>query len=728
MNPIRLGASLLAIVSAAALVACGGGGGSTTSTTSEPALAAGAPDATTQQAVNVTDSAAVVQVALGEKVSETRVGRTLFEYVYKLSATGGAQSVQGVVAKLTGGGAGMTVVQGTVYVGDLAAGASVTPPGTVTFRQDRTTAFDANALAWTLTPFQPPSASACTGLVSNVGETSLFPANVAIITAVFAPATAASGNTPAVPEHCNLAGTIRAGRVGEQSSPGVTQTYAIKWQVRLPTTWNGRYVHEGGGGLDGSVPATTSRLAAGYAQGGDDSGHDNAVNNDPLAAGTGAFGTDPQARTDFFYQAITDTTTVARGLQTLYYNKLPDKAYFEGCSMGGREAMMATQRLGQYYDGVVVGDPGFRLPLNAVQVTANVKALAQLANSMGLVSSTGAPLLNNTFTNQDLQLVSKAVLDACDATDGLVDGMVNKPLMCTTPVVAPVLNALQCAGAKTPTCLTAGQISTIQAMYSAAVTPQGRTPYFPWMWDPGIAGCTSAVDCNTPTATNISGGWRSWKIGSFQNNLATAVNNALDFTGSAGGAFLTVLDPTPPNVPSPTANEGVFKLILNYDLDVFYDSIMNTTAKFPRSTYTEMTADSTDLSVFRNRGGKVVIYQPQSGGPFSALAMVDWYQHLNIASGGTASDYTAAQSYARLFLMPGAQHCGGGPSTSTIDAFGAVVNWVENGTAPARIVGTAPAATPWPGRTRPLCPFPAYAKYNGSGSIESEANFTCTVD
>jgi hypothetical protein len=103
-----------------------------------------------------------------------------------------------------------------------------------------------------------------------------------------------------------------------------------------------------------------------------------------------------------------------------------------------------------------------------------------------------------------------------------------------------------------------------------------------------------------------------------------------------------VLDPTPPNVPSPTANEGVFKLILNYDLDAFYDSIMNTTAKFPRSTYTEMTVDSTDLSVFRNRGGKVVTYQPQSGGPFSALSMVDWYQHLNIASGGTTSDYTAA--------------------------------------------------------------------------------------
>jgi feruloyl esterase len=347
---------------------------------------------------------------------------------------------------------------------------------------------------------------------------------------------------------------------------------------------------------------------------------------------------------------------------------------------------------------------------------------------MNLVSSTGAPLLNNTFTDQDLQLVSKAVLDACDALDGLVDGMVNKPLACTTAVVTPVLNALQCAGAKTPTCLTAGQIDAVQKIYGDPVTPGGQHPYFPWMWDPGIAGCTSATDCNTPSATNIATGWRSWKIGSFQSNLATATNNALDFTGAAGGAFLTVVAPTPPILPAPTANEGVFKVILNFDLDAFYASIFNTTSDFPRSTYTEMTVDSTDLSALRNHGGKVIIYQPQTGGPFSPLAMIDWYNQLNAASGGTATDYSSVQSYARLFLMPGAQHCGGGPSTSTIDPFSAVVNWAENGVAPARIVGTAPNATPWPGRTRPLCPFPAYAKYSGSGSIESEANFVCTVE
>jgi hypothetical protein len=162
MNRLRLRTSLLAMVAAAFLAACGGGGSSSSS--SEPPLAAGVPDATTLQAVAVADSSAVIQVALGEKVSETRVNRTVFEYVYKLSVTGGGEALQGLVAKLTGGGTGLSVVQGTVYVGDLAAGASATPAGTITIRQDRTNAFDANALTWTLTPFQAPGAATCAGL------------------------------------------------------------------------------------------------------------------------------------------------------------------------------------------------------------------------------------------------------------------------------------------------------------------------------------------------------------------------------------------------------------------------------------------------------------------------------------------------------------------------------------------------------------------------------------
>jgi len=726
MNRVRLGMNLVAAAAAAILVACGGGGSSSTS--SDSSLAAGAPNATSLQAVTVSDSAGVVQVALGEKLSETRVNRTVFEYVYKLSVTGGRDAQQGLVAKLTGGGAGLSVVQGTVYVGNLAAGASATPAGTITIRQDRTNAFDANALIWALTPFQSPSAASCAGLASNVTETSLFPPQVAVTAAVLAPATAASGATPGLPEHCNVTGTISAGRVGEESSPGVNQTYAIKWQIRLPTDWNGRFVHEGGGGTDGSVPGTTSRLSAGYVMAADDSGHDNNTNNDPLAAGTGTFGTDPQARVDFAYSAIDRTQQVAKGLMQLYYNKPQQYAYFEGCSMGGREAMMVTQRLPTAFDGVVVGDPGFKFASMLTHAIYNSQVLGSLATSMGLLSRNGLPLVNNTYTNQDLQLISKAVLDACDALDGLADGIVNKPLQCTSALVYPKLDALQCSGPKSATCLSAAQIDTFKKIYEGPVTPSGARPYYPWMWDPGIAGCTSAVDCNTPTATNISTGWRSWKLGQFVTNPATSENSASDFTSSRGGAAATVIVPTPPILPANVNNEGTTAMLMGFNLDQWIALSHGTSAKFPVSGYDLLETSTDTLAPFANHGGKVVIWQPQSGGPFSPMAMVDWYQKLNLNNGGTTSDYSKTQQYARLFLLPGSQHCGGGPSTSTIDPFGAVVQWVENGTPPAKIVGTAPAATPWPGRTRPLCPFPAYAKYNGSGSIESEANFTCTVD
>jgi len=373
----------------------------------------------------------------------------------------------------------------------------------------------------------------------------------------------------------------------------------------------------------------------------------------------------------------------------------------------------------------VVGDPGFKLVSMSTHEVYDAQVLGALATSMGLSSVNGVPLANNTFTNQDLQLVSKAVLDACDALDGLSDGMVNKPLLCTTPRVMPTLSALQCGGAKTGSCLTAGQIDAVLKIYAGPITASGLQPYYPWMWDAGIAGCTSATDCNTPTATNIATGWRGWKIGQFQNNLATAQNNALDFTGGAGGALSTVLAPTPPASPAATANEGLTTIMLNYDLDAYYASLFNTTTAFPVSAYDQLQADSTDLSQFKSNNGKMIIYQPQSGGPFSPLAMVDWYQKLNVANGGTPVDYGKTQAFSRLFMIPGMQHCGGGPSTASIDPFAAVVAWVEQGSAPDTLLGTAGNNTPWPGRTRPLCPFPKTTTYNGSGSIEDAANFSC---
>ena len=541
--------------------------------------------------------------------------------------------------------------------------------------------------------------------------------------------------TSTVPAHCLVNGTINAGRVGTPTptpTPQSRYTYQITWQARLPDAWNSKFAMPGGGGTDGSVPGTTSRLAQGYAAAANDSGHSNSVNSDPLAGGGASFGTDYLARVDFAYNAIDVTTQTAKRLVEMYYGDRPAYSYFEGCSMGGREAMMVTQRLPSYFNGVVVGDPAFRITKVGVWAAYEGQKLAALARTRDLISGFGVPFANNTFTNQDLQLISNAILGACDSLDGLVDGMVSNPRECTTKRVAPRLHALQCSGDKTPTCLAADQIDAIIDIYSSgAPNSHGKPQYAPWMWDAGIAGCTSTADCNTPTATNINGGWRAWNVGgynaSFVPHVTNVSNGALNFASLGGGA-IPVLFATPPILPAPTANDGLANLIMNYDFDTLAASIFGTSAQFPRSDTELLNVDSKDLSPFRNHGGKVILWQPQTGGPFSPQDMVNWYtgmsHHMERGRGrGEVEDF------ARLFLIPGANHCGGGPSASGADWFSPVVNWVENGVAPESVIGTAAASgNPFPGRTRPLCPYPQYAHYKGSGDINVAANFVCRAD
>lgn len=567
-----------------------------------------------------------------------------------------------------------------------------------------------------------------------------FPASALPLPNTVITAVTAVGAAGTVPAHCRIDGTINAGRVGTPTptpTPQSRYTYQITWQARLPNAWNSKFHMPGGGGTDGTVPGTTARLAQGYAVAANDSGHSSAfinpVNSDPLAGGSASFGTDYLARVDFAYNAIDVTTQTAKRLVEMYYGDAPQYSYFEGCSMGGREAMMVTQRFPSYFDGVVSGDPAFRITKVGVWATYEGQKLAALARARDLISGFGVPFANNTFADQDLQLISNAVLQACDSLDGLVDGMVNNSQACTTPVVAPKLNALQCPGGKTPSCLAADQIAAIIDIYSSgAPNSQGVPQYAPWMWDAGIAGCTSTVDCNTPTATNINGGWRSWNVGGFNaafvSHVTNASNGAFNFASLGGGA-IPLLFATPPILPAPTASDGLANLIMNYDFDTLAASIFGTSAAFPRSDTELLNVDSTDLSPFRDHGGKLIIWQPQTGGPFSPQDMVNWYTEMNGAMRGGKGNFHAAKSFARLFLMPGANHCGGGPSTSGADWFSPVVNWVENGVPPASVVGTAaPAGNPFPGRTRPLCPYPQYAHYTGAGDINLAANFVCRAD
>jgi hypothetical protein len=132
-----------------------------------------------------------------------------------------------------------------------------------------------------------------------------------------------------------------------------------------------------------------------------------------------------------------------------------------------------------------------------------------------------------------------------------------------------------------------------------------------------------------------------------------------------------------------------------------------------------MMASSTDLSAFKSRGGKMVIVHGVSDPVFSINDTIHWWNDVNKANNGAAAEFV------RLFAVPGMNHCAGGPATDQFDAFTALVNWVEKSTAPTKIVATAGGATPWPGRTRPLCAYPQQARYNGSGSVDDAASFSC---
>jgi feruloyl esterase len=555
-----------------------------------------------------------------------------------------------------------------------------------------------------------PSAASCAALTSASG----LPNRATLI--VSAQLAAASGPgpapgpfappTPALPEHCHVTGRI-AERVGANA-----QHYAINFRLRLPTAWNGRFFFEGGGGSNGNVgnafgvlqgqqPAVA--LALGYAVVSQDAGHDNQANNDPLRGGTQTFGFDPQARLDFGYNSYDQVATAAKALVARYYGKPAEKSYFAGCSEGGREGMMFSQRYPAHFDGILACSPGFNLPRAAVAEAWDSQAFAEVAKVERLRDASGQPYLNKTFSDEDLALVSRAVLEACDAIDGAADGMVQAFISCTTQTVAPKLAAITCKGPKTDTCVTAAQVAALRKVFDGARTSAGESVYAPWAWDAGIGG-------KSGSAYNI--GWRIWKIGAY----GAQANNAINLT--LGASALPSIFVTPPLAVS-TAAGGAAAYALAFDVNHYKNALDNRDGEFQQSSLEFMKANATDLSAFRSRGGKLLIIQGVSDPVFSILDTVRWWDALNVANGGRAAEF------ARLFAVPGMNHCAGGPATDQFDAFSALVSWVEHGVAPDSIVATAGTMTPWPGRTRPLCAYPAEARFRGVGDLNSADSFVC---
>jgi feruloyl esterase len=258
-----------------------------------------------------------------------------------------------------------------------------------------------------------------------------------------------------VPAHCQVLGEML-----RRTSPVDGKSYAIGFEMRLPLNWNGRFFYQANGGVDGSVASALGPVGGGGPL-------DNALNQGFAVissdAGHGAptpfFGIDPQARLDYGYQAVGKLTPMAKAVIKAAYGKAPDRSYIGGCSNGGRHTMVAAARYADQYDGFLVGDPGFRLPLAAIANIAGAKTYAALASTPGD--------LGTGFTQAERALVSNAVLGKCDALDGAADGLVQDTKACQAAFDIN-RDVPSCGGARDGTCLTTAQKSGIAALFAGA--------------------------------------------------------------------------------------------------------------------------------------------------------------------------------------------------------------------------------------------------------------------
>jgi feruloyl esterase len=465
-----------------------------------------------------------------------------------------------------------------------------------------------------------------------------------------------------LPAHCLFRLTIGARESGMEG-----MRYGTGIELRLPADWNQRLLVQGGGGLNGvlnpafgNVSGFPSALNRGFAVVSTDSGHRgrNAID--------ARFGVDQQAKLDFAYQAVERTTREAKGLLQRYYGRKPEYSYFMGCSTGGREAMMAAQRLPLEFDGVVAGNPSY----NLTRIAANQVWSLQTVNRIAPRDAQGQPLLHQAFTDVQLKAVSEEVLQQCDALDGLRDGMVNDIQACRFDPRSQVCKANDNSNGQ---CLTAAQAEGLQAIMGGARNSRGESLYGSFPYDTGIA----------------APAWRSMHLGTPTSPPANA---------TLGRDTLREFAVTPPDA-------SLDPLKFDFDRDM---------------VRTQETAAINDpvaalLTTFAGRGSKMIVYHGLSDQAMAAGALTEWYERL--------SPRTAAgpQDWARLYLIPGMIHCGGGQATDQFDMLAAIQDWVENKRAPDRVIASGRA---YPDTSRPLCPYPKVARYD-SGDVKSAASFSC---
>lgn len=440
----------------------------------------------------------------------------------------------------------------------------------------------------------------------------------------------------------------------------------IRFEVNLPINWNRRFYMHGNGGFAGETPEFGNRPL--YRANALKQGFATATTNtghDATAEPLASFAVSYQKRVDYAFRAVHLTAAEAKRLAAAYYGRAAAYSYWDGCSTGGRQGLISAQRFPQDFDGIVAGAPVLNFVDTVAQSLWNGQVMAEAQ----------VPVAK-------MKLVADAVYTRCDAKDGLKDGLIDDPRRCDFNLERDVA---QCpAGQDGDNCLTPQQTAAIKKVH-AGVQVDGKPAHF------GQTLGAEVVGSSFTGSGAQENGWDRWLI-------ARAGDKAIQhaYGESFVRYFLGKSDPL-----LDTGKFDFAKDIAKYD-----------------DARTLLNATNPNLGPFRARGGKLLMYFGWADTALPPQMGLDYYLKAVAANGLDTPDFF------RLFMVPGMFHCRGGVGTDRLDAMTALINWVENGVAPASITASQ-ADKGKIVRTRPLCPYPLVARYSGSGSVDDAASFAC---
>ena len=446
----------------------------------------------------------------------------------------------------------------------------------------------------------------------------------------------------------------------------------IKFEIWLPVKeWNQRLLGVGNGGFAGSIDyrELAGNLSRGFATAGSDAGHQAEAEDASWAFGH------PEKIKDFGWRAVHMTAERSKDVLAAYYGKPAAKSYFDSCSDGGREALMEAQRFPSDYDGILAGAPAN----NWTRLLGGGIDVAEVTN--------GDP--RAYISSMKLPAIERASLAACDAADGVQDGFINDPGKCRfDPAV------LLCTSGDSLDCLTQPQVNALKKYYAGGEDKQGQSI---------LGGYTMGDEVS----------WKDWVVGH----------------GPGAGDGLQYV-------------QNYFRYMVTGDpkWNILTADAGNSLQQAVSKTASDLNATNPDLKEFSARGGKLILYHGWNDPAISPWNSIAYYQSVQATMGSAK-----AESFVRLYMVPGMEHCAGGPGPAAFGQLGipttgepkfgifdALVGWVEKDVPAKTIVATKYSAGTKSEMkavmTRPLCPYPAVAKYKGSGDTNEAANFACTTE